>query len=80
MKDKIADLGSDPTDLQIVGHAATAKRPDGSIDIAATVASAPPLISSSVTNVRITLSLPRDVSHASDLLTEFVEAFRVATR
>lgn len=52
----------------------------GSIDIATPVASAPPLISAGVTDVRITLSLPRHVSHATDLLTELGEAFRVATR
>lgn len=80
MKDKIADLGGDPVDLQVLGHATTVKRPDGSVDIAATVASAPALISAGVTDVRVTMSLPREVSRATDLLTELVEAFRAATR
>ncbi|MGH3524659.1 MAG: LLM class flavin-dependent oxidoreductase, partial [Mycobacterium sp.] len=80
MKDKIADLGSDPTDLQVLGHATTVKRPDRSVDIAATVASAPPLISAGVTDVRASLSLPRDINQATDLLTELVEVFRAATR
>lgn len=80
MKDKIADLGGDPVDLQVLGHATTVKRPDRTVDIAATVASAPPLISAGVTDVRVTMSLPREVSRATDLLTELVEAFRAATR
>jgi probable F420-dependent oxidoreductase len=80
MKDKIADFGGDPTDLQVLGHAKTAKRPDRSVDIAATVASAPPLIAAGVTDVRVTLSLPRDVGAATDLLSELVEVFRTATR
>lgn len=76
MKDKIANLGGDPADLQVLGHATTVKRPDRSIDIAATVASAPTLISAGVTDVRVTCSLPSNVSQATDLLTELVEAFR----
>lgn len=80
MKDKIADLGGDPVDLQVLGHATTVKRPDRSVDIAATVASAPALISAGVTDVRVTMSLPREVNRATDLLTELVEAFRAATR
>jgi probable F420-dependent oxidoreductase len=80
MKEKIADLGGDPTGLQVLGHARTAKRPDRSLDIDATVASAPPLIAAGVTDVRVTCSLPRDIGEATDLLTELVEAFRAVTR
>jgi tetrahydromethanopterin S-methyltransferase subunit H len=79
MKDKIADFGGNPTDLQVLGHAKTAKRPDRSLDIAATVASAPSLIAAGVTDVRVTCSLPRDIGEATDLLTELVEAFRAVT-
>jgi probable F420-dependent oxidoreductase len=79
MKDKIAGLGGDPTDLQVLGHATPVKRDDRSLDIAATVASVPPLISAGVTDVRVSASLPADVSHATDLLTELVDAFRAAT-
>ncbi|OBI51844.1 LLM class F420-dependent oxidoreductase [Mycobacterium kyorinense] len=79
MKDKLSDFGADPTDLQVLGHATTVKRPDRSVDIAATVASAPPLISAGVTDVRITMALPRNVNRATELLSELVEAFRAAT-
>lgn len=80
MRDKIADLGGDPTGLQVLGHATTVKRPDGSLDVAATVASAPPLIAAGVTDMRVTCSLPHDPQHATDLLTRLVEEFRTATR
>lgn len=80
MKDKIADLGGDPSDLQVLGHARTIKRSDGSVDLGATAASAPPLIAAGVTDVRVTMSLPGDVGHAADLLTELVAEFRAATR
>jgi hypothetical protein len=63
----------------VLGHAKTVKRPDRFVDIAATVASAPPLIAAGVTDVRVTCSLPRDVGHATDLLTDLVEAFRAVT-
>jgi probable F420-dependent oxidoreductase len=79
MKDRVADLGGDPTGLQVLGHAKTVKHPDGSIDTAATAASAPALVAAGVTDVRVTCSLPRDTGRAADLLSELVEAFRAAT-
>lgn len=79
MKDRIAGHGGDPTGLQVLGHAKTVKRADGSLDTAATVASAPALVAAGVTDVRVTCSLPRDTDRATELLSELVEAFRAAT-
>ncbi|AEF37675.1 conserved hypothetical protein [Mycolicibacter sinensis] len=79
MKDRIAGLGGDPTGLQVLGHAKTVKRADGSLDPAATAASAPALVAAGVTDVRVTCSLPRDAEGATKLLSELVEAFRAAT-
>lgn len=79
MKAKIADFGGAPADLQVLGHATTVKGADRAVDIAATVASAPALIDAGVTDVRVTLSLPRDLNQATDLLTELVGAFRAVT-
>jgi alkanesulfonate monooxygenase SsuD/methylene tetrahydromethanopterin reductase-like flavin-dependent oxidoreductase (luciferase family) len=79
MKDRIAGLGGDPSGLQVLGHAKTVKRPDGSLDAAATVASAPALVAAGVTDVRVTCSLPRDADRATEVLSELVEAFRAAT-
>lgn len=79
MKDRIAGLGGDPHGLQVLGHARTVKHADGSLDTAATAASAPPLVTAGVTDVRVTCSLPKDIGRATDLLSELVEAFRAAT-
>lgn len=79
MKDRVAALGGDPAGLQVLGHARTVKRPDGSLDAAATAASAPALVAAGVTDVRVTCSLPREPGRATELLSELVEAFRAAT-
>ena len=80
MKDAVAENGGDATSLQVQGNATTAKRADGTVDIAATVASAPPLVEAGITDVRFTLSIPKDEQHATDLLSELVGAFRAVTR
>jgi probable F420-dependent oxidoreductase len=83
MKDAIDQNGGSATQaeqLQVQGNAATAKRADGSVDIAATVASAPALIEAGITDVRFTLSVPKDEAHATDLLAELVGAFHAITR
>jgi hypothetical protein len=58
----------------------TVKRADGGIDVEATVATAPPLVEAGVTDVRFTLSIPKDRPHAIDLLSELASAFHAATR
>jgi probable F420-dependent oxidoreductase len=80
MKDAIVAADGDPTGLQVQGNAATVKRADGGIDVEATVATAPPLGEAGVTDVRFTLSIPKDRQHAIDLLSELASAFHAATR
>jgi probable F420-dependent oxidoreductase len=80
MKDVITDAGGNADGLQVQGNAVTVKRKDGSVDVEATAASAPPLVEVGVTDVRFTLSIPKDHQHAIDLLSELVGAFRAATR
>jgi probable F420-dependent oxidoreductase len=80
MKDAIADAGGDASGLQVQGNAVTVKRADGSVDVEATAASAPPLVEAGVTDVRFTLSVPRDRQHAVDLLSRLVGAFHAVTR
>jgi probable F420-dependent oxidoreductase len=80
MKDAIAGAGGEPTHLQVQGNATTIKRADGSVDVEATAASAPPLVEAGVTDVRFTLAIPRDQQHATDLLSELVGAFHAVTR
>jgi probable F420-dependent oxidoreductase len=79
MGDAIADAGGDPAGLQVQGNAKTVKGSDGSVDVGATVASAPPLVEAGITDVRFTLSIPKDHQQAVDLLSELVDAFRAAT-
>jgi probable F420-dependent oxidoreductase len=80
MKDAIVDAGGDPGGLQVQGNAVTTKRADGGVDVGATVASAPALVAAGITDVRFTLSLPKDRQHATDLLSELVSAFHAVTR
>lgn len=80
MRDRVAAQGGDPSGMQVLGHATTAKKPDGTLDAAATAASAPALVAAGVTDVRVTCSLPKDIGRATDLLSELVEAFHAATR
>jgi probable F420-dependent oxidoreductase len=80
MQDAIVDAGGDAGGLQVQGNAVTVKRADGGVDIEATVASAPDLVAAGITDVRFTLSIPKDLQHASDLLSELVSAFHAVTR
>ncbi|MGH3640700.1 MAG: TIGR03619 family F420-dependent LLM class oxidoreductase [Mycobacterium sp.] len=80
MKDAIAGAGGQPAHLQVQGNAKTIKRADGSVDVEATVASAPPLVEAGVTDVRFTLSIPKGEHHATELLSELVGAFHAVTR
>jgi probable F420-dependent oxidoreductase len=80
MKDAIERNGGDGSRLQVQGNATTAKAADGSVDIAATVASAPALIEAGITDVRFTLSIPKDEEPAFELLSELVGAFHAVTR
>lgn len=80
MRDRVTAQGGDPSGMQVLAHATTAKKPDGTLDAAATAASAPALVAAGVTDVRVTCSLPKDIGRATDLLSELVEAFHAATR
>ncbi len=51
----------------------------GGTDVAATAASAAPLVAAGITDVRFTLSIPKDRQHAVDLLSDLVTAFRAVT-
>jgi probable F420-dependent oxidoreductase len=80
MQDAIVDAGGDAGGLQVQGNAVTVKRADGGVDIEATVASAPALVAAGITDVRFTLSIPKDLQHATDLLSELVSAFHAVTK
>lgn len=79
MKDKIREVGGEPTDLQVQGVARAVKRDDGSIDFTASTADVPALLAAGVTDVRFPASLSVDPDRAVDDLSSLVEAFRAAT-
>ncbi|MEU1525498.1 TIGR03619 family F420-dependent LLM class oxidoreductase [Nocardia rhamnosiphila] len=80
MKDLVADGGGDAEGLEVQGHATTVKRPDRSVDIEATMESVGPLLAAGVTDVRFTVSVPRDPAHAADFLKDLVGAFHEVSR
>jgi len=80
MKDKVIQLGGDPTDLQVQGIARVVKGADGSVDLAATMAGVPALVAAGVTDVRFPASFSADPDRAVEVLSSLVEAFRGVTR
>lgn len=80
MRELLADIGHDPTGLQVVGTARVRRHDDGRLDIARTMDSVPALVAAGVTDVRLHLSLPDDDGAATALADETVAAFRTATR
>jgi probable F420-dependent oxidoreductase len=80
MKQKVSDLGGDPTNLQVQGSAGFVKRSDGSIDVRASVASVPQLVADGATDIRFAGTLPTDAGHLAEFLSELVSAFEDVTR
>jgi probable F420-dependent oxidoreductase len=80
MKDKIAEFGGDPSDLQVQGVARVVKNDDGSIDYSASTAAVPALVEAGVTDIRFPASLTADHDRALDIMSSLVAAFRDASR
>ncbi len=70
--------GRDPATLQVQGSLGIVKRPDGTVDLAQTMAAVPSLVATGITDFRVSLRLPPDVEAATEQLTELVTAFRPA--
>jgi len=62
--------------FQCTSHVAAVKGADGEFDIAASLASVGALVEGGVTDIRITLPLPREKAATEDMLSPWVEAFR----
>jgi probable F420-dependent oxidoreductase len=75
MRDAVAACGRDPLELGIAGKLATVPGAGGAPDLAATIAGLPELLDAGVTDVRLRLPVPDDVSAAEDYLTPWVHAF-----
>jgi probable F420-dependent oxidoreductase len=78
MRDSLAAFGRDGSTLQVVG-ALPLKKTDGAVDVNATMGSVPGLVDAGVTDLRVTVSIPRSRSEAEDALRPIVEGFRAAT-
>lgn len=79
MKQAIADVGGDPSDLEVQGAAALVKDADGAIDIDATVASVPKQVAAGATDIRFAGSPPKDPRQATEQLSQLVSVFREVT-
>ena len=80
MKQAIADVGGDPSDLEVQGAAALMKHADGAIDIDATVASVPKQVAAGATDIRFAGSPPKDPQQAAEQLSQLVSVFREVTQ
>ena len=80
MKQAIADVGGDPSDLEVQGAAALMKDADGAIDIDATVASVPKQVAAGATDIRFAGSPPKDPRQATEQLSQLVSVFREVTQ
>ena len=79
MKQAIADVGGDPSDLEVQGAAALVKHADGAIDVDASVAPVPKQVAAGATDIRFAGSPPSDLAQATEQLSQLVTAFRDVT-
>ena len=78
MRAAVSDLGRDPSGIGVVGNAPMVKADGGGFDLDAAVAAAPAMVEAGVTDVRFTLTPPREHAAAVDYLGGLVEKFRAA--
>ena len=79
MKQAIADVGGDPSDLEVQGTAVLVKAADGSLDVDATVAPVQKQVAAGATDIRFGGSLLKDPQQAAAQLSQLVGAFRDIT-
>ena len=80
MKQAIADVGGDPSALEVQGTAVLKKDADGAIDVDASVASVPKQVAAGATDIRFGGSPPTDLAEATEQLSQLVTAFRAVTQ
>jgi probable F420-dependent oxidoreductase len=78
MKERLAEVGRDPSDLQVTGGLKLVKHEDGSLDLDRTMEQVPTLAEAGLTDARATFKLSDDPSARLDELSEIVAAFRQA--
>src|SRR5215212_7940534 len=78
MKERVADTGRDPSDLQVTGTLPVVKADDGSLDLDRTMEQVPAFAAAGLTDLRGRFALSGDRSAALDELSRIVAAFRAA--
>ncbi len=80
MKQAIAEVGGDPSDLEVQGSAVLVKDADGGIDINASIAPVRKQVAAGATDIRFGGSPPKDPQRAAEQLSQLVSAFRDVTQ
>jgi probable F420-dependent oxidoreductase len=78
MKERLAEAGRDPSDLQVTGTLPQVKADDGSLDLDRTMEQVPAFAEAGLTDLRVHRKFPADRSAALDELSGIVAAFRAA--
>ncbi len=78
MKERVAELGRDASDLQCINFLMPVRKDDGSLDIERTMEPVPAMAEGGITDLRGIFSIPSERSAAIDYLSPIVEAFRAA--
>jgi probable F420-dependent oxidoreductase len=79
MKQALAEVGRDPSDLQVVGRLPVVRDEHGSMDLSRSMEAVPGLSAAGVTDFRISMRLSPEPSAALEHLSTVVAAFRTAT-
>lgn len=76
IKDALAKAGRSTEGFEATSYLQVAYGPDKKIDVEKTMAMAPAMVAGGLTDLRITLELPKSAAAVEDLLTPLVQAFR----
>jgi hypothetical protein len=78
MREAVAALGRDPSDIEIIGHLPLVRDGDGQPEPDASMANLGRLVEAGVTNVDVFLPAPTEYEAAVDYLALWAEAFHKA--
>lgn len=78
MREAVAALGRNPSDIEVIGHLPLVRDEDGQPDRDASMANLGRLVEAGVTNVDVFLPAPTEYDAAVDYLAPWAEAFRKA--
>ena len=78
IKDALAKAGRNPEGFETTSYIPIAYGADKKIDLAKTMSVVPAMVAGGLTDLRVTLDLPKSQAAVEDLLTPLVQAFRQA--